>query len=106
MDDIHRYIYIYIDIDDVNMYSISFFREGITKCSNEVHDKFTDIRQHNKYLLEYPGYMLTGVSWISIAYSRFDLFWLDSTCVIFCSVPDFTLFTVLNIGIPVSKQHL
>jgi len=28
----------------------------ITKCSNELYDKFTDIRQHNKYLLKHLGY--------------------------------------------------
>ena len=38
------------------------FGEGITKCSNEVYDKFTDIRQHNKYLLEYLGYMFRPVN--------------------------------------------
>jgi len=33
------------------------FREGFTKCSNEVYNKITKIRQHNKYLLEYIGYL-------------------------------------------------
>ena len=28
------------------------FKEGITKCSNEVYNKLTNIHQHNKYLLE------------------------------------------------------
>jgi len=27
-------------------------RRGITKCSNEVYNKFTNIHLHNKYLLE------------------------------------------------------
>ena len=31
---------------------------------------------------------------------------LDNICAIFYSVPDFILFTFVNIGIPVSKQHL
>jgi len=29
-----------------------YLREGITKCSNDLYNKFTNIRQHNKYLLE------------------------------------------------------
>ena len=29
---------------------IFFLREGITKCSDEVHNKVTGIRQHNKHL--------------------------------------------------------
>ena len=32
------------------------------KCSNEIYNKFTDIRQHNKYLLEYIGYMFRPVN--------------------------------------------
>ena len=40
----------------------SFFREGITKCSNVVYNKFTDISQHNKYLLENLGYMFRPVN--------------------------------------------
>jgi len=38
------------------------FKEGITKCSNEINDKLTNIRQHNKYLLEYIGYMFRPVN--------------------------------------------
>jgi len=38
------------------------FREGITKCSNEVYNKFTNVRQHNKYLLEHIGYMFRPVN--------------------------------------------
>ena len=37
-------------------------REDITKCSNVVHNKFTNIRQHNKYLLEHISYMFRPVS--------------------------------------------
>jgi len=33
------------------------FRKGITKCSNEVCNKFTDTRQHNKCLSENLGYI-------------------------------------------------
>ena len=40
------------------------FREGITKCSNEVYNKTTNIRvrQQNKYLLEYISYMFRHVN--------------------------------------------
>jgi len=38
------------------------FREGITKCSNEAYNKFTNIRQHNNYLLEHIGYMFRPVN--------------------------------------------
>ena len=36
-------------------YVIFILRQGITKCSNEVYNKLTNIHQHNKYLLEYIG---------------------------------------------------
>jgi len=36
------------------------FREGITECSNEVYNEFTNICQHNNYLFDYTGYMLTA----------------------------------------------
>jgi len=39
-----------------------FFREGITKCSNEVCNKFTNVRQHNNYLLNHIGYMFRPVN--------------------------------------------
>jgi len=42
---------------------IYFFREGITKCSNEVNNKFTNTRQHNNYLLDHRATcfdLLTG----------------------------------------------
>jgi hypothetical protein len=32
------------------------------KCSNEVYNKFTNTRQHNKYLLEHIGYMFRPVN--------------------------------------------
>ena len=32
------------------------------KCYNEVHNKFTDIRQQNKCLLEHIGYMFRPVN--------------------------------------------
>jgi len=34
-----------------------YFKERITKCSNELYNKFTNIRQHNNYLLGHIGYM-------------------------------------------------
>jgi len=37
-------------------------REGTSKCSNEVYNKFTNIRQHKKYLLEHIGYMFRPVN--------------------------------------------
>jgi len=40
---------------------MAYFREGITKCSNELNNKLTSTRQHNKYLLEYIGYMFRPV---------------------------------------------
>ena len=39
-----------------------YFREGIMKCSNEVYNKFTNIRQHNSYLLKHIGYMFRPVN--------------------------------------------
>ena len=56
-----------------------FFREGITKCSNEVYNKINNIRQHNKYLLEYIGYMFQPVNRSSstILHQR-DLTWHDT----------------------------
>jgi len=40
------------------------------KCSNEVYNKFTNIHQHNNYLLDYIGYMFrpanrssSGLQW-------------------------------------------
>ena len=39
-----------------------FFKEGITKCSNEVYNKINNIRQRNKYLLEHIGYMFRLVN--------------------------------------------
>ena len=39
-----------------------FSKEGITKCSNEVYNKFTNIRQHNNYLLDHIGYMFRPVN--------------------------------------------
>jgi hypothetical protein len=38
------------------------FRESITKCSNEAYNKITNIRQHNKYLFEYIGYMFRPIN--------------------------------------------
>ena len=38
------------------------FKEGITKCSNELSNKLTSTRQHNKYLLEHIGYMFRPVN--------------------------------------------
>jgi len=38
------------------------FKGGITKCSNELNNKLTSIRQHNKYLLESIGYMFRPVN--------------------------------------------
>jgi len=38
------------------------FREGITKCSNGLHNKFTNIRQHNNYLLGHIDYMFRPVN--------------------------------------------
>jgi hypothetical protein len=32
------------------------------KCSNEVYNKFTNIRQHNNYLLDHTGYMFRPVN--------------------------------------------
>ena len=34
----------------------------ITKCSNELNNKLISTRQHNKYLLEYIGYMFRPVN--------------------------------------------
>jgi len=38
------------------------FIEGVTKCSNEVYNKFTKIRQHNSYLLGHISYMFRPVN--------------------------------------------
>ena len=38
------------------------FRESITKCSDEINNKLINTRQHNKYLLEYIGYMCRHVN--------------------------------------------
>jgi len=38
------------------------FKEGITKCSNEINNKLIGTRQHSKYLLEYIGYMFRTVN--------------------------------------------
>jgi len=48
----------------MSIFFLFYFREGVTKCSKEVrvYDKFIDIRQHNKYLLEYLGYMFRPVN--------------------------------------------
>ena len=54
------------------MPSSSNFREGITKCSNEVYDKFTAIRQHNKYLLEYLGYTFRPVNRSSSGHQQIE----------------------------------
>ena len=32
------------------------------KCSDEVYNKFTNIRQHNNYLLDHTGYMFRPVN--------------------------------------------
>jgi len=32
------------------------------KCSNDVYNKFTNIRQHNNYLLDHTGYMFRPVN--------------------------------------------
>ena len=39
-----------------------YFKEVITKRSNEVYNKFTNIRQHNNYLLNHIGYMFRPVN--------------------------------------------
>jgi len=39
-----------------------YFKERITKCSNELYNKFTNIRQHNNYLLGHIGYMFRLLS--------------------------------------------
>jgi len=39
-----------------------FLREGITKCLNKVYNKFTNIRQHNNYVLDHIGYMFRPVN--------------------------------------------
>jgi len=36
--------------------------EDITKYSNEIYNKFKNIRQHNKHLLEHTGYMFRPVN--------------------------------------------
>jgi len=38
------------------------FKEVITKCSNEMKNKLTSTRQHNKYLLGHIGYMFRLVN--------------------------------------------
>jgi len=38
------------------------FNEGITNCSNGLSNKLTSTRQHNKYLLQYIGYMFRPVN--------------------------------------------
>ena len=35
------------------------------KCSNKVYNKFTNIRQHNNYLLDHIGYMIRPVNRLS-----------------------------------------
>ena len=45
--------FVSVDMDKAGVmaaYSDRFFREGITKCSGEVYNKVTGIRQHNKHL--------------------------------------------------------
>ena len=38
------------------------FKEGTTKFSNEINNKLTSTRQHNKYLLDHIGYMFRPVN--------------------------------------------
>ena len=41
---------------------VLFLKEGITQCSNEIHNNLTNTRQHNNFLLEYIGYMFRPVN--------------------------------------------
>jgi len=38
------------------------FERGYTKCSNAIYNKFTNIRQHNSYLLDHIDYMFRPVN--------------------------------------------
>ena len=46
---------------DKNIIYVGIFREGVTKFCNEINNKLTGTRQHNKYLLEYIGYIFRPV---------------------------------------------
>jgi len=47
----------------IHKVSIGFsLGEGSTKRSNKVYNKFTNKRQHNKYLLDHIGYMFRPVT--------------------------------------------
>jgi len=48
--------------DEHDVYGTVCFREVISKCSNEVYNKFPNTRQHNKYLLQQIGYMFRPVN--------------------------------------------
>jgi len=41
---------------------ICFLGGGITKCSNELYKKFTNLRKQNNYLLDHIGYMFRPVN--------------------------------------------
>jgi len=45
-----------------NCVIVFILREGFTKWSNDVYNKFTNRRQHNNYLLDHIGYMFRPVN--------------------------------------------
>jgi len=77
-------------------------RDGITKCSNEVYNKFTNIHQQNKYLLERIGYMFRPVNKSSSGLQQNKSKLLlrnwdpNSTFDLFCWRPDDDLLTGRN----------
>ena len=79
---------------------VSFFRYGITKCSNEVYDKFTDIRQHDKYLLEYLGYMFRPVNRSSSGHEYSGLI-EESLRLLYCYLIFYTIYYLYCEGLVV-----
>jgi len=66
------------------------FKVGITKCSNEINNKLICTRQHNKYLLEYIGYIFRPVNRLSSGLQQ------NKSQVLF-RYWDPNIFTVLNV---------
>jgi len=67
-----------------------FFKEDITQCSNERNNDLTNTRQHNKYLLQYIGYMFHSVNRSSSGLQQ------NKSQVLF-RYWDPSIFTVVNI---------
>ena len=66
------------------------FKEGITNCSKEQSNKLNSTRQHNKYVLQYIGYMFRPVNRSSSGLHRNSL-----GCCLGIGIPN--IFTVVNI---------